>query len=179
MAASFLAGCAALRPDHGPRRTTGSEDAQAAASTASVAARAPDTPSQGRGGAAQVAFVDRLAVASRDELASLGEGLRARVVNGAQPVDSLRYALWMATPGHAGFDADAAQRRLEALLAEGGLDAEGRALARIQLRYLKARIELLETNARLTQENRRLREQIKALTNLEREMGKEKGTGTE
>ncbi|MDZ7749864.1 MAG: hypothetical protein U5K43_14545 [Halofilum sp. (in: g-proteobacteria)] len=69
--------------------------------------RAGLLPGAGRPEAgAELVFLDRLAVAGRDELAALGEELRARAPDG-DPVTELRLALWLATPGHAGHDAAA------------------------------------------------------------------------
>lgn len=122
---------------------------------------------------AQLVFVDRLAVASATQLADLGAELRADLGDTPDAAASLRYALWLATPGHAAYDPGAAQRRLEALMvADPGLDRDVRALVRLQLRYLRQRVELAEQNERLSSENQRLREQIKALTALEEEMGR-------
>jgi hypothetical protein len=120
--------------------------------------------------AEQLVFLDRLAVADRDELAELGRGLRADAE--ADHAVALRYALWLSTPGHAGYRPERARRELEALLVEEpALERPLRALVRIRLRTLRARRELQETNARLTTENERLREQIRALTELEQRMG--------
>lgn len=120
--------------------------------------------------AEQLVFLDRLAVAERAELASLGEELR-RAADGDH-LAQLRYALWLATPGHAGHDPEVARRRLEGALVESpALDRPVRALVRIQLRALRTRVELQDENARLTAENERLRAQIRALTELERRMG--------
>lgn len=126
---------------------------------------------------AELVFVERLAVASAPELARLGEELRAAVAESPDDTASLRYALWLATPGHPAYDPDAAQRRLQALLVDGGpgVDRELRALVRLQLRYLRERVALTEHNRRLSSENGRLREQIKALTALEEEMGRSGG----
>lgn len=116
-------------------------------------------------------FLDRLARASAAELQSMP----ARQPAGPdEPHAALRHGLWLATPGHPGHDADAARERLEALLEDGRrLDAPTRALLRIQLRHLQARREWLDNNQRLATENDRLREQIQALTTLERRMNGE------
>lgn len=128
---------------------------------------------------AELVFVDRLAVAPATELSEIGAELRSAADDTADTSDTsdttvaLRYALWLATPGHPAYDPAAAQRRLQALLVDdGGLDRELRALVRLQLRYLRRRVELSEENRRLSSENGRLREQIRALTALEEEMGR-------
>lgn len=122
--------------------------------------------------AEQLVFLDRLAVADRAELAGLGEELRRAAEGEDDRLAELRYALWLATPGHDGHDPEVARRRLEGALVESpGLDRPVRALVRIQLRALRTRVELQEENARLTAENERLRAQIRALTELERRMG--------
>ena len=69
----------------------------------------------------------------------------------------LRYALAMATPGHGGSDATAAQKLLAQLLAspELLLPAE-QALAAVELRQIELRLVLSEENRRLQQEAARL-----------------------
>ena len=148
LVAVLLTGCAGI---HGEGRVLGT-----------------DRPEVGE----QMMFVDRLAVADRDELARIGSKLRSRAEADAGVTALLRYALWLATPGHDGHDPRAARRHLEAILVEGReLDRPVRALVRNQLRVMRSREELLQTNARLTRENERLRAQIRALTELERRMG--------
>lgn len=123
---------------------------------------------------AQLVFLDRLAVASATELTDLGAELRAVVDDRPGTAVSLRYALWLATPGHPAYDPGAAQRRLEALLVDAPrIDRQLRALVRLQLRHLRQRVELTEHNQLLSSENARLREQIRALTALEEEMGRD------
>lgn len=114
-------------------------------------------------------FADRLAIATDAELAAMPARRPASV---AEPRQALRHALWLATPGHAGQDDAAARALLEQLATRAdGLDAPTRALVRLELRHLRQRMKLASQNARLTRETARLREQIRALTALEREMG--------
>jgi hypothetical protein len=133
----------------------------------SVPVRAPAESADASGGAT-LQFLERLATASAAEL----EAMPARRAPGeAAPKRRLRHALWLATPGHAGHDAAAARRTLTGLLESPRLlDPTTRALARLQLRHLHARQQWRANNERLTAENRRLQEQIQALTALEREM---------
>ncbi len=62
----------------------------------------------------------------------------------------LRYALLLATPGHAGADPVAAQRQLSEILASPDtLTAEERMLATIELGQVERQLTLLATNRRL------------------------------
>ena len=62
----------------------------------------------------------------------------------------LRYALLLATPGHAGADPVAARRQLSEILASNDtLSAEERMLAAIELGQVERQLALLETNRRL------------------------------
>jgi N-acetylmuramoyl-L-alanine amidase len=68
----------------------------------------------------------------------------------------LRYALALATPGHGGSDAGAAQKLLAQLLASPELLLPPeQALAEIELRQVELRIVLTEENRRLQQESAR------------------------
>lgn len=132
----------------------------------------PSAPAPGPEADEQLMFLDRLAAAEPDELERTGRELRRALEADGDRGASLRYALWLATPRHPGHDAEAARRRLEDLLVEpGALSAETRALIRIELRILRTRTELRAANDRLTRENEQLREKIRALTELERQMG--------
>lgn len=141
--------------------------------------RGPLLAGRGPDAADQLLFIDRLAVAGTGELRETGRELRRALEDGGGRAASLRYALWLATPGHPGHDAEAARRRLESLLVDtDGLPPDTRALVRMELRTVRARSELRDSNARLTRDNERLREQIealteqiRALTELERRMG--------
>jgi len=135
--------------------------------TNSVPVRAP-AESADASAEATLQFLERLATASTAEL----EAMPARRAPAeAAPKRRLRHALWSATPGHAGHDPAAARRTLTGLLQGArSLDPTTRALARLQLRHLNARQQWRANNERLTAENRRLQEQIRALTALEREM---------
>ena len=63
----------------------------------------------------------------------------------------LRYALLLATPGHAGADPVAARRQLSEILASPDtLSAEERMLATIELAQVERQLALLETNRRLS-----------------------------
>jgi N-acetylmuramoyl-L-alanine amidase len=69
----------------------------------------------------------------------------------------LRYALALATPGHGGTDAGAAQKRLAQLLASPELLLPPeQALAEVELRQVELRIVLTEENRRMQQEAVRL-----------------------
>lgn len=119
-------------------------------------------------------FADELAVASADELAGMPARRPAPL---DQPGALLRHALWLATPGHAGHDPAAARDALESLATRStALDAPTRALVRLQLRHLRAQLELRREHAGLAERNQRLLEQIQELTALERQMG---GNGPE
>jgi len=68
----------------------------------------------------------------------------------------LRYALALATPGHGGSDAGAAQKLLAQLLASPELLLPPeQALAEVELRQVELRIVLTEENRRLQQESAR------------------------
>lgn len=130
-------------------------------------------PGTGPDSGAELVFIDRLAVASAAQLDDIGAELRAELGDAPEATASLRYALWLATPGHPAYDPQAAQRRLQALMVdEPRLERDMLALVRLQLRFLRQRVDLAEENERLGSENERLREQIKALTALEEEMGR-------
>ncbi len=139
-------------------------------------------------------FQDRLAMAPPEELAAIGQDLRPDGDETAlNPVDSLRYALWQATPGHADHDPAAAEQRLVRLLDESSPPRAMEALIHAQLRYLRAQQSMhQELNAELIvrtgrqqaineqlrdkierQEGqiKRLQQQIEELTRLERRMG--------
>jgi hypothetical protein len=119
-------------------------------------------------------FADQLAAASPAELAGMPSRRPASI---DQPVGLLRHALWLATPGHAGHDPVAARDALESLATRSAvLDAPTRALVRLQLRHLRAQLELRRERAGLAEHNQRLLEQIQELTALERQMG---GNGPE
>lgn len=139
-------------------------------------------------------FQDRLATAPTEELAAIGRRLRPDGgQNALNPVDSLRYALWQATPGHPDHDPAAAERRLVRLLDESSPPRAMEALIHAQLRHLRAQqsmhqelnAELIlrtgrqqavneELRAKIERQEReieRLQQQIEELTRLERRMG--------
>lgn len=138
-------------------------------------------------------FQDRLATTPPGELAAIGRRLRPDAGESLNPMHSLRYALWLSTPGHAGHDPAAAERRLVRLLDESSPPRAMEALIHAQLRHLRARQSVhQELNAKLIvrtgrqqavneelrakierqeREIERLQQQIKELTNLERRMG--------
>ncbi len=132
----------------------------------------------------QLAFAGQLLAAEPDELDAIGERFQQQS-HPRTPVDSLRYALWQATPGHDGHAPNAARERLHTLLANGRPPPEVEALIRLELRHLR----LMDESAQLAEENRRLntanrerqaqvealQEQIQALTTLERRMGSGEG----
>lgn len=114
-------------------------------------------------------FADRLAAASTEELAAMPERRPAPVEEASA---LLRHALWLATPGHDGYDPVAARDALEALATRStALDPPTRALVRLQLRHLRTQLELRQETAGLAERNRRLLHQIQELTALERQMG--------
>ncbi|MEX1082257.1 MAG: hypothetical protein WEC99_09595 [Halofilum sp. (in: g-proteobacteria)] len=130
----------------------------------------------------QLVLLGQLIEAEPGELDAIGARLEAEAGGTPRtPVDSLRYALWQATPNHEGHAPEAARERLNRLLADGRPPPELEALVRIELRHLR----LLDERAQLTQDNQRLsaanrerqariealQEQIQALTTLERRMG--------
>lgn len=139
-------------------------------------------------------FQDRLATATPKELVAIGQRLQPGADEDAlNPVDSLRYALWRATPGHPGHDPAAAERRLVRLLDDSSPPRAMEALILAQLRHLRAQqsmhqelnAELIvrtgrqqavneELRAKIERQEReieRLQQQIEELTNLERRMG--------
>lgn len=117
-------------------------------------------------------YLVRLSEAGEAELAHMGEGFDSPIDAETNPRRALRHAFWRGTPGHPGHDADAARQSLRELLDAGmSLTAEQRQLARLYLADLERRIRLRRTNAELSDANRKLREQIEALTDLESEMG--------
>lgn len=138
-------------------------------------------------------FQDRLATAPPGELAAIGRRLRPDAGESLSPMDSLRYALWLSTPGHTGHDPPAAQRRLARLIDDGSPPRATEALIRIQLRHLRAQQalsdemranlvvrtgrqeaindDLRQKIERQAREIERLQQQIDELTNLERRMG--------
>ncbi len=130
----------------------------------------------------QLVLLGQLIEAEPGALDAIGERLEAESGGTPRtPIDSLRYALWQATPGHHGHSPEAARDRLNRLLADGSPPPEIEALVLIELRHLR----LLEERAQLTQYNQRLsaanrerqariealQKQIQALTTLERRMG--------
>lgn len=140
----------------------------------------------------QLLFLDRLASASPEELDAIGDRLGANADGDGirrPPIDSLRFALWQAMPGHAGFAPAEAEGRLDRLLTEGRPPRELQALMRVQLRQLRqlqAHAALRTKNTELTADNGRLREEIEALeqqiqelTSLERRMGVDGGGDAE
>lgn len=119
-------------------------------------------------------FADRLAAASADELAAMPA---RRPAAADEDGALLRHALWLATPGHEGYDPAAARDALESLVTRStALDAPTRALVRLQLRHLRTQMALRQETARVAERNRRLQQQIQELTALERQMG---GNGPE
>lgn len=117
-------------------------------------------------------FADRLATAEAEELTAMGPELRAQAEQEAGISARLRYAHWLATPGHPGFAPAEAEGRLEALLAQASarLDDATRALVRLRLRHLRRGMRWRERHRELNAESERLREQIRELTDLERRM---------
>lgn len=138
---------------------------------------------------AQLVYLDRLNRASPEELGAIGERLGASESepSARTPLDSLRYALWQSTPGHAGYAPDEARQRLEGLLSEGWPPQALQALMRVQLRHLRhlqaqsalqaKNAELEAANGERKQEIQSLEKKIQALTTLERRMGGGGGSG--
>lgn len=119
-----------------------------------------------------LAFMVRLGEADEATLERIGQTFEPLVDTDARPGQTLRHALWLSTPGHPGHDPESARRELRALLADpAALDDDTRALVRVYLLQLDRRIQLYRANVDLSGANRELREQIEALTDLEREMG--------
>lgn len=114
-------------------------------------------------------FSDRLAVAPADELAAMPA---RRPAPPDEPGALLRHALWLATPGHEGYDPSAARDALEVLATRStALDEPTRALVRLQLRHLRTQLEMRQETVALSARNRQLQQQIQELTALERQMG--------
>lgn len=139
-------------------------------------------------------FQQRLATAPPEELAAIGRRLTPEdAADSLHPIDSLRYALWQATPDHAGHDPAAAEQRLGRLLADSNPPRAMEALIHLQLRHLRAQRsmrraldaqstarsgrqhavneELRDQIERQQREIERLQQQIEELTELERRMG--------
>lgn len=140
--------------------------------------RAMQAPGAG-GGDATLAYMVRLIEADEAELERIGRGFDPPIDAGMEPERALQHALWQGTPGHPGYDPDAARERLRALLEmPATLAGDERDLVRVHVAHLDRRMRLYRTNVDLSEANRELREQIEALTNLESEMG-ENGTNGE
>lgn len=149
--AMTLAGCAQLRPAQAP--AAGGADAT-------------------------LAFMLRLVEADGPELERIGGAFDPPIDAGSAPGPALRHALWQGTPGHPGYDPDAARARLRALLEmPAALSGAERDLVRLQVAHLDRRLRLHRANADLSQANRELRAQIEALTDLESEMGENESNG--
>lgn len=138
-------------------------------------------------------FQERLAAIPPEELAAIGQRLRPDAGESLNRMDSLRYALWLSTPGHPGHDPAAAQRRLTRLIDEGDPPQAMGALIRTRLRHLRAQQTLSDAMRanfvvrterqeavnddlrakiqRQAREIERLQQQIEELTKLERRMG--------
>mgnify|MGYP006280743645 CR=1 FL=1 len=115
-------------------------------------------------------LVDRLVDASEAELARMPA---SEPPSPGQSRQALRHALWLATPGHAGHDPERAASLLHERLDDPGTGPALRALVQLQLRYLEQQRTGARVERRLRRENARLREQIRALTALERRMGED------
>lgn len=117
-------------------------------------------------------FMDELRAADTDTLAAIGETLADAMV--AEPVSDdrrLRHALWLAAPGHAGHDLEAALARLDPL---ANADADLAPATRALVRQQREQLQQLQRLRAVVRERDELRARIRALREIEQQID---GTG--